>query len=880
MERAEQSLRLIVDNVAEGLITIDETGLIESFNASAERMFGYSAEEVIGRNVSLLMPNPHRDAHDGYIKRYLETGQARVIGSRSEVVARHKDGSDVPVELAIGEIRAGGTVRFVGTVSDISDRKRTEATLRASEENFRELIEGALHGVLVHRDGKPLFVNQALADNLGYEGLDEIMALESIESFYVPEERARLRGYRDARLAGEEVPDTYEFRALRKDGTEVWLQTSVRIVIWHGEPAIQHWYTDLTERRQAAQATRTAQQRLNDAIESLPVSFALFDADDRLVVCNGNTHDLLGWNPDLTVPGARFEDLLRDVVDRGQLADAIGREEEWIQSHMKRHRAANEPSETRRADGRWVYAVEQKTSDGGTIAVRIDITERKQAEQLAFENETRFRAIMENVVDGIIMIDETGTIELLNPAAENIFGCAADELIGRNVRILMPQSIGKHHDGYLGRFLDTGEAKIIGIGREVEGQRKDGSTVPLDLAIGEMSFGGHRKFIGILRDITERKTAEQKLHTVIENLQEGFGLYDADDRLLICNDEYRRPHYPAKDILKPGMRFEDLMRVHIEAGSIADVEGDVEDILAERMEMHRNPKGQYIRELDDGTSYVIKEARTADGGYFVTQTDITELKRAEKVLERHAKELERSNADLEQFAYIASHDLQEPLRKVQAFGDRLQSKYGETLGEQGRDYIERMQSATNRMQTLITDLLKFSRVNSKGKPFKPVDLGSVVDEVVEDLELQIRETKADIKVADLPSIEADPLQMRQLLQNMIGNALKYRRDDVTPVVEVDAGLVKNGSDQEMCKIVVKDNGIGFDAKHSERIFGIFQRLHGRGQYEGTGVGLALCRKIAERHGGTISAIGRGGEGAIFIVTLPTRLPNSEAKRNV
>jgi PAS domain S-box-containing protein len=251
--------------------------------------------------------------------------------------------------------------------------------------------------------------------------------------------------------------------------------------------------------------------------------------------------------------------------------------------------------------------------------------------------------------------------------------------------------------------------------------------------------------------------------------------------------------------------------------------------------------------------------------------DMTERKQAEDDLRSTARELARSNAELEQFAYIASHDLQEPLRKVQAFGDMLVSQYQDVLGEEGQDYLRRMQNASQRMQALINDLLTFSRVTTKGKPFQEVDLADVARQVNSDLEARIRETGGRVEVGELPVLDADATQMGQLLQNLIGNALKFHRKDVTPVVKVEGREVSTGPlSMAVCEITIEDNGIGFEEKYRDRIFALFHRLHGRREYEGTGMGLAICRKIVERHGGTITAQSTPGQGARFIVTLPLR----------
>jgi signal transduction histidine kinase len=246
----------------------------------------------------------------------------------------------------------------------------------------------------------------------------------------------------------------------------------------------------------------------------------------------------------------------------------------------------------------------------------------------------------------------------------------------------------------------------------------------------------------------------------------------------------------------------------------------------------------------------------------------------EEELKVFSDKLQESNQELENFAHIASHDLQEPLRKVIAFGDRLLAKYSGVLDETGRDYLARMQSATKRMQNLITSLLDFSRVTTKAQPFIPVNLTNVLNEVVADLEVRIEQSGGKVITTPLTTLEADPLQVRQLMQNLIGNSLKFSRKGTLPVVKVSGEIVSsNGGsnpDDKSFQLVVSDNGIGFDEKYADRIFGVFQRLHGRQEYEGTGIGLSICRRIVERHHGTISARSSPGEGTAFLITLPLK----------
>jgi light-regulated signal transduction histidine kinase (bacteriophytochrome) len=279
-------------------------------------------------------------------------------------------------------------------------------------------------------------------------------------------------------------------------------------------------------------------------------------------------------------------------------------------------------------------------------------------------------------------------------------------------------------------------------------------------------------------------------------------------------------------------------------------------------------------------SLVRESSRTPK--YFISVLeDVTARKQAEAALKTYATQLERSNRELGDFAFIASHDLQEPLRKIQALGERLTTNCGAVLGQEGHDYLDRMTSAAARLESMINDLLTYARVASSAQSFVPVDLSQVAQEVVSDLEVRIAQSGGRVEVGELPSLDADPLQMRQLLQNLIGNALKFHAPDAPPVVKVHGARLQatgaNGG--ELWQVIVEDNGIGFEEQYLERIFAPFQRLQGRSQYEGAGLGLAICRKIVERHGGSITARSAPGQGARFIVNLPAnRTPDLDGAR--
>ncbi len=293
--------------------------------------------------------------------------------------------------------------------------------------------------------------------------------------------------------------------------------------------------------------------------------------------------------------------------------------------------------------------------------------------------------------------------------------------------------------------------------------------------------------------------------------------------------------------------------------------------LSAEIEEHRQTETE-LQEYKERLEELVEE-RTQE-----LQREVSERKRVEAEAQLYARRLERSNRDLEDFAFIASHDLQEPLRKIIAFGDRLARSELFQGNEVERDYVERMQSAAYRMRVLLNDLLLYSRVSTQQQAFLPVDLSEILAGVVQDLEISLDQTQGKVVLDDLPELEADPVQMRQLFQNLIGNAIKYHREGVQPVVKVHGQVVQDQeTGEEVLNIFVEDNGIGFEEQHAEKIFQPFQRLVGRSQYDGSGMGLTICRKIVERHEGEITAVSTPGKGSTFIVKLPLRQTPSMSK---
>ena len=377
---------------------------------------------------------------------------------------------------------------------------------------------------------------------------------------------------------------------------------------------------------------------------------------------------------------------------------------------------------------------------------------------------------------------------------------------------------------------------------------------------------------------------QQRYVSILNSAGEGICSCDLEGRISFAN--------PATCLMM-GWSTEELIG-QSEGSVFADHAESQRPLDDEDAAGHTTHAAPIVFRRKDGSTFPVEVVRTPVEeagrrvGTVLIFKDVTERTEADERFASKVAELARSNSELEQFAFVASHDLQEPLRKIQAFGDRLKARVGESLTPEASDYLGRMQNAAARMQGLIDGLLMYSRVLTRAQPFTRVDLSVVVREVVEDLEVRIEKAGAAVDIGELPSIEADALQVRQLLQNLIGNALKFQPPGNKPHVKVSARVVSGArwanevsghtellTRQEMCELTVEDNGIGFDEAYLKRLFVVFQRLHSRSEFEGTGIGLAVCRKIATRHGGFITARSRPGEGSTFVVLLPLTQQASE-----
>lgn len=372
----------------------------------------------------------------------------------------------------------------------------------------------------------------------------------------------------------------------------------------------------------------------------------------------------------------------------------------------------------------------------------------------------------------------------------------------------------------------------------------------------------------------ERRAAAtyRRLAEALESVPASVMLFDPEDRLVFCNSSTKSFFPMAAHLLVPGILFEDLLRADIARGGAWSVDMSMDEWVRERMERHRLAETNLIGQRPDGHWIQVIERRTSDGATIGVRMDITEEKTREAELKKksdeiaeHSKELQRSNRELEQFAYIASHDLQEPLRMVASYCQLLRRRYQGKLDSDADDFIAFAAEGANRMQRLINDLLSYSRVGRHGAEHEPFPASLALETALANLRGPIKESGARIEVGELPVVSADRTQLAQLFQNLVGNAIKFRRDD--PVV-IRIGASPGGEQTGMAHFTVADNGIGIAPEYVERVFLIFQRLHDREKYPGTGIGLAIAKKVVENHGGRIWIESTPGEGSRFNFTLP------------
>lgn len=487
-----------------------------------------------------------------------------------------------------------------------------------------------------------------------------------------------------------------------------------------------------------------------------------------------------------------------------------------------------------------------------------------------------WRQMVANAADAMALVDQSGRIALVNPALEVMFGYAAGELTGQAIEVLIPESVRGRHLGHRNGYFASPRPRAMGAGHDLAARRRDGSAFPVAISLSPLRTSEGLLALATISDITGRKKAEEALRTsekrwreLVEHAADAMLMVTHDGRIILANPKAREMFgYGEAELV--GQAVEMLIPERARGRH-----------LEHRQGFYASPRPRSMGEgLDlagrrsDGSEFPVRVSLgpvETDEGLVVLATisDITEARRASEALrtlneelKTYATELERSNADLQQFAYVSSHDLKEPLRMVSSYLKLIERRYAERLDDDGREFIGFAVDGAARMENLINDLLAYSRVGTRGQPFATTDIEDVLAQALNNLQIAIEESGARVTHDPLPSLPADATQLIALFQNLIGNGVKFHTEG-QPLVHIRAER-----DGEEWRFSVRDNGIGIEPEYHERIFVIFQRLHGRNDYPGTGIGLAVCKRIVERHNGRIWVESRVGGGSTFFFTLP------------
>jgi two-component system sensor kinase FixL len=486
-------------------------------------------------------------------------------------------------------------------------------------------------------------------------------------------------------------------------------------------------------------------------------------------------------------------------------------------------------------------------------------------------SEARWRSLVENAPDTIIGLQRDGIIQSTNLTTEN-------NLVGQSIFKIISPEYRTAFSYALEQVFVTGETMQMEL--KALNQYKQSRWFSVRLGVVSTTTGTVSGSTLVARDITDQKEAaaallqsEERYRSVVENSLSGIFIVNEKAQYIYVNQEMcRLVGYSEQELL--GRDFRTLLT--------PESRGVVSKRYRQRQQGNDEPVRYELgvirqdgQRRDMEISAAVVKAPDGTPRTIGQMLDITDRKQAENALQDYATELEHSNRELREFTNVASHDLQEPLRKIQTFSDRIQQRYAPLLPESGQDYINRIRSAAFRMQALIQALLNLSQVTQKAIPFTWVSLTDLIQEVLSDLEIQITNRSARIEIDDMPHIQADKTQMYQLFQNLISNGLKFQQEGRPPHILIESATTTTpDTDRQVVTIKVTDNGIGFEEKYADRIFSVFQRLHNRDAYDGTGIGLAICRRVVERHHGTITASSRPNYGSTFTITLPLEQDNT------
>ncbi len=893
LSRSREWFRTTLGSIGDAVIATDVSGQVTFLNPIGVELTGWKLEEALGmpiQSVFRIINERTRRPAENIVERVLREGCIVSLANHTALIA--PDGREIPIEDSAAPIRdsAGNIIGVVLVFHDVTEKRRTQEVLKQSEEHYRSLFDNMLNGYaycrMLFEEDEPedfiyLNVNRAFETLTGLENVSGKKVSEVIPGVRESDpELLEIYG----RVATTGVPERFETYV---EALGMWFSISVY------SPRKEHFvavFDIITERKKADEALQQKEAALREAQRIAHIGSWYWDAKTDVTAGTEELLRIYGFDP-----AAQLMPDFREQRGRCYPVEEWERVNAAVQTSLETGIGYELDVQAIR-DGETIWVTTRgeavRDRDGQTVGLRgtvQDITERKHIEEELRESEAKYRTLFENMTEEVhfwqLVRDEDGRIKTwrlvdANPPTIDSWGrTSLDEIKGKTTDEIFGPGAADHYMPIVEKIM----TERVPYSFEDYFPNLDKyfrfTSVPL------MDY-----FITTGADITSIKKAEQALRQSRDELE--LRVHERTAELVSANEDLQKQAtllnlshdaifvVDSADVVSFwNSGAEDLYGFTREQ-AIGNVASEfLQTTSPESLEQVANQvieKGRWAGELRHTTTWgkeLVVESRWAlrpgeDGkpaGFLVVNRDITARKLAEEALRSNMARLELVNAELQEFAFIAAHDLQEPLRKIQTFCDIAMKRCAPVLDSSSKGYLDRVVSSAGRMRQLLNDLLEFSRVAARPGPLKKIDLATIVHEAADVFEASVKETGCQIEIENIPAIEADETQMLRLFQNLIGNALKFRAAG-TPRIKVYGKLHRQG----MCELFVKDNGIGFDPKFAGLIFKPFQRLHGRSEYDGTGMGLAICRKIVERHGGTIRAESEPGKGSAFIIRLPVR----------
>ncbi|QFU83667.1 PAS domain S-box protein [Natronorubrum aibiense] len=853
LEESEKRFRSLVDAVEEyAIFRLDPSGRISSWNEGARQIKGYDSEEILGEHISTFYTDADRAANvpERILERATKTGSVEDEGWRVR-----KDGSRFWANVTLTAVTdSDGTHQgYLKVTRDMTDRREREQQLQRERDLIDRILEASPVGTIVFDvDGTVTRVNDRYREIFGDD--EDELETNPFSSDLVYDESGESvsntsHPYTQALRTGESVSD----RVLRVEPeTETderrWVVVNA-VPITDDAGSVDRVVATAEDVTALKERERELESELESILSRITEAFYALDDDWTITYANDRAHEVIGFEGDQLLGRNLWE-----VLEWG--ADSKLRRE------YEHAMAAQEPTsfELYYPDPleTWFETHAYPSETGLSVYFR-DITERKRRERKLAESERRYRTLVENFPNGIVALFDLDLEYTL--AAGKAFAdipVKPADIEGKHVRDAWDESIANVLEPAFEAALDGSRQSIE---LTYAGREWVVRVVPIVDEQGDVFAG-----MTMAQDVTERNRRERALREernlverIIDTSPVGIVTLDATGSLERVNSRAQDIlGYMEAELGDLTRNLDQLDPIRPDGEPISPPEAPPVRVFEDGETIHDLELG--IRRADDQRIWVSVSATPLedDGeitGAVITFADITERK-------EYQRKLEASNERLEQFAYAASHDLQEPLRMVSSYLQLIEDQYADELDADGREFIEYAVDGADRMREMIDGLLQYSRVETQGDPFEPADLELVIDDVLEDLRLRIEESNADVTVGDLPTVRGDSDQLRQVFQNLFSNAIEYSDDD-PPRIDVTAERIES-----RWQIDISDNGIGIEPDEQERIFEVFQRLHSREEHPGTGIGLALCQRIIERHGGEIWVDSEPGEGSTFSVTLP------------